>query len=226
MGPSVIFSDLDGTLLDEAYSFDAARPALEAVRARGIALVFVTSKTAAETLRLQRLMSVDGPFVVEDGGGVYLRPDERIALGAPYEEVRLAARRLGVRGFGDMSVEEVARETGLPIEVAALAKRREFDEPFLAAPAGIEEAARALGLRVTRGGRWWHLHGDTDKGRAVRLLKERLGPARTIGLGDSPLDEPMLAETDVRVRVKRGPAEWNDRVLEFLSESRPGRRRP
>ena len=48
----VIFSDLDGTLLDhQTYSPAPARPALEALRARAIPLVLCTSKTRAEVER-------------------------------------------------------------------------------------------------------------------------------------------------------------------------------
>ncbi|MGH7164393.1 MAG: HAD hydrolase family protein, partial [Nitrospiraceae bacterium] len=45
----VLFSDLDGSLLDPlTYSFNAARDALEALRTRRIPLVLATSKTRAE----------------------------------------------------------------------------------------------------------------------------------------------------------------------------------
>jgi hypothetical protein len=45
----VVFSDLDGTLLDhETYSFDAARPGLDALKSRGIPLILASSKTRAE----------------------------------------------------------------------------------------------------------------------------------------------------------------------------------
>ena len=45
----VVFTDLDGTLLDHtSYSHQAAEPALEAIRERRIPLVFCTSKTRAE----------------------------------------------------------------------------------------------------------------------------------------------------------------------------------
>ena len=45
----VVFSDLDGTLLDHStYSWKAAAPALAALRDRGIPLILASSKTSAE----------------------------------------------------------------------------------------------------------------------------------------------------------------------------------
>ena len=48
----VIFSDLDGTLLDsQTYSFQAAEPALLALRKQGTPLVLCTSKTRVKVWR-------------------------------------------------------------------------------------------------------------------------------------------------------------------------------
>ena len=45
----VIFTDLDGTLLDgNTYAFDAATEALDAARSHQIPVVLVSSKTRAE----------------------------------------------------------------------------------------------------------------------------------------------------------------------------------
>ncbi|MCG7852909.1 MAG: HAD hydrolase family protein, partial [Methanosarcinaceae archaeon] len=45
----VVFTDLDGTLIDhDTYSYKAARPALAALKKQGIPLIFCTSKTRAE----------------------------------------------------------------------------------------------------------------------------------------------------------------------------------
>ncbi len=271
----VVFTDVDETLLDrETYSFEAARPALAEIRRRGIPLVLCTSKTAAEILRLQGLLGIREPFVAEDGGGLGLPPgyfrdppapaEDRgdhllVPLAAGREEVLRGLARLrelagpALRAFSEMSVEEVAGLTRLPPELAALALERRFDEPFLLEDGDgsllprLAREAEALGLRLSRGGRFHHLHGDVDKGRAVRrlrgLFEAQGGPLRTLGLGDSPLDLPLLLETDLAVVVRRkdgahdrvlvegvpglrlapaaGPAGWNAAVLEILAEDAP-----
>src|SRR5215204_785786 len=150
----VVFSDLDGTLLDhDTYSFDAARPALERLGHAGVPVVLCTSKTRAEVEPLREALENDSPFIVENGGAAFIPdgyfsgeidiPDaERVgdmlvvALSDPYAELVAALGRASresgvrVRGFADMTDAEVAAATGLPIEDARRARRREFDEPF------------------------------------------------------------------------------------------------
>lgn len=255
----VIFTDLDGTLLDAGtYSWEEAAPALELVRSSATPLVFSSSKTRAEIEKLRRELANGDPFVAENGGGVFIpegyfpfpvpgRTADALRvtdIGLPYARVRrvlkeaAAAAGVTVRGFGDMTDREVARLTGLGIEEAALARRRDYDEPFVvtsgeAAP--LLDAIEARGLRWTRGGLLYHIMGRHDKGQAVRLLKghfERaFGAVETIGLGDGRNDLELLAEVDRPVLVRRrdgtyepmeveglvrtegaGPAGWNEAV--------------
>lgn len=231
----IVYTDLDETLLDrETYSFAAAAPALEALAARGIPLVPCTSKTAAETLHVLGQLGVSSPFIVEGGAALYVPKTFKPSvlgwidrgshwmkpLAAGREEVLRGFAALqecaggALRGFSEMSVDEVATETGLPLELAALAMKREFDEPFRIGGAREETAsrlaavARGRGLVVSVGGRFHHLHGDTDKGRAVRemtaLFWRALGRVRTIGVGDSDIDLPMLQEVDVPIALPHG----------------------
>ena len=86
---------------------------------------------------------------------------------------------------------------------------REYDEPFLlldeARLTPLRAAAEARGLQLTRGGRFLHLCGDTDKGRALRalvaLLAEEGRAFATVGLGDAPNDLP-LKRHDYRVHFQ------------------------
>lgn len=228
---ALVFTDLDGTLLDhDGYDWKPAASALRELAARSIPVVIVTSKTRPEVESLLLEMALETPFIVENGAAVFFpgrwagwagpgaptRDGCRaLVLGVDYPVVRhfleSLPAELGARGFGDWSVEEVARRTGLPLERAALAKRRDFTEPFVLDDPDrlpeVERLARAAGLRITRGGRFLHLMGaGQDKGRAVELViervSERLGhPVATVGLGDSPNDLPMLQRVDVPVVV-------------------------
>ena len=91
-----------------------------------------------------------------------------------------------IRSFSRLSTPEVQDLTGLPDEQVARARLREHTEPFVL-EAGSEEfvrrAAERRGLRVIRGGRFHHLSGELDKGRAVRQVLTLLAPAASIGLG-------------------------------------------
>lgn len=260
----LVFSDLDGTLLDPVrYSFADALPALGLLRAQGVPLVLCSSKTRAEMLLYRQRLDNQHPFIAENGGGVYvpagyfstpfasdqtLAGYERVALGTPHGEIRRqfvalrAQTGARVQGFTDMRIEEIAALTGLDTEQAALAKQREFDEPFVfdgPPDTGFLQAISGAGLNWTQG-RIFHVMGQHDKGRAVRLLtalfaRER-GRMVTLGLGDGPNDLPMLQAVDHPVLVRReagpievdtpvagltlthstGPKGWNEAVLEFL----------
>jgi mannosyl-3-phosphoglycerate phosphatase len=259
----VIFTDLDGTLLHpRTYSFKDASSALDLIKERGIPLVLCSSKTRAELEVYRKRLDNDHPFISENGGGIYLPAGyfpfhgsgdqqggyEVIALGSTYEEIRkrFAAMRdrlgISVRGFGDMTTEEVAGLTGLTIEEARLAKQRDFEEPFIFPGVPDDRFFSEIEgekLRWTQG-RFFHLMGDHHKGKAVhilrRLYERRDGPVVTIGIGDSLNDLPFLFAVDRPVLVKKetgrydaridipgliraegiGPAGWNEAVLELL----------
>ncbi len=269
----LVCTDLDGTLLDETtYGFQAARTALAALRDRGIPLILCTSKTFTETVEVQAALGITDPFIVENGGGLYFRPGQlqaaglpqetvgawhRISLGTAYQHLVAQFRSLRERlelpliGYSDLSVEALAGETGLSLAAATRAKQREFDEPFRLQGArsldveALERQILGLGLRLTLGGRYFHLSGPHDKGWALGLLRDLLQgpgePLHLIALGDSPNDLPMLETADTAVVVMRpgrqhhpvllerlpsavratgvGPEGWNQSLLHLLGES-------
>lgn len=62
----LLFTDLDGTLLDHHdYDYSAALPAISELNAQGIPWIMTTSKTAAEVIELKQ--EIDNPyaFIVE-----------------------------------------------------------------------------------------------------------------------------------------------------------------
>ncbi len=196
----IIFTDMDGTLLDTGYSFKKALPALKLIKEKEIPLVLCSSKTRAEIEHYRRRLENTHPFVSENGGGVFIpknyfrpgilsrgpagsRPGDYIVirLGTDYAGLRKALRELrsegfDITGFGDMSIAEIAALTGLEISEAAMAAQRDFDEPFKFE--GDETALRKLLQRIRSGGLDYtkgellHLTGNNDKGRAVEILKQ------------------------------------------------------
>jgi mannosyl-3-phosphoglycerate phosphatase len=247
----VVFTDLDGTLLDrDTYSYAQAEPAMAHLRSIGVPVVLVTSKTRAEVAALRARMGNTDPFIVENGAAVVIPGAADLVLGstsaAAREALREAAARSGVRvrGFGEMSVAEIAERTGLAAEVAELASRRFFGEPFviLEGEAGrLEGELEALGFQMTRGGRFFHVLGGCDKGRAVEALTEYLGDRDSIGLGDAPNDigflrvvrQAVLIPSEHLERMRealpaaliageRGPAGWNEAIFRLIKYHRAG----
>jgi len=234
----VIFTDLDGILLDySSYSLEQAKPSLQLVRQLGIPLVICSSKTRKEIEYYRKKLDNNHPFISENGGGIFIpkgyfpfdlshpryeiitgRNYHVIRLGARYEDLRNALeelRREGyqVRGFGDMSVEEIAETTGMKPVAAKMAIQRDFDEPFVhTGPAyqlsGLLRAIHKKGFKFTQG-RFYHILGNSNKGIAVSILidlyvrKFHDTGIRTIAVGGSPNDKPMLQRVDHPVLVKK-----------------------
>ncbi len=161
---TVVFSDLDGTLLDrESYSWAPAADTVRTLIERGAAIVFCSSKTFAEQRALQEEMGVHAPMVVENGSAVVVprgyfsgcaatsaagRWHARGAyveavLGLPHRQVVEALREvrrstgLDARGYADMTPDEVRRRTGLSAPAARRARAREFSET-VEVPGGAE----------------------------------------------------------------------------------------
>lgn len=226
---AVVFSDLDGTLLDlETYSWEEARPAVELLRSRGIPLVLCSSKTRAEIEHHRRELALDAPFIVENGSAVFIPAPEGcsvIELGLPVGEIRrrLAGLRgelgLDLRGYADLSLSEIRRSTGLDEEAARRASLREYSETLLEesftpeALARLQEALAACGLSGAAGSRFVTVTGrGADKGQATRLLLDlfrRQAPSVVaVGLGDGPNDAPMLAAVDLPYLVRKPSGAW------------------
>ena len=184
----VVFTDLDGTLLDhDTYSFQPAVSALQRLRELHVPVVFVTSKTFQEVDHWRKVMNNQSPFAVENGAAVYAREGdpplpkdaagqcegyEMVEFGVPYHDLtralKWAARETGcrVRGFADMTAQEISRECDLPLEQALLAKTRQYDEPFRLIkgdPESLRRAVERRGLRLLRGGRFFQLPDTTTK---------------------------------------------------------------
>lgn len=219
----MIFADLDGTFLDEGYGCHHTKPIVDQLHALGGSVVFCSSKTREEIEYYRRSAGIDEPFIAENGGTIYIPKGyfpfdyagaktqhyNIIRLGTSYQILRKKLAEIGqttaakLLGFGDMTLEELAYDTGLPLDLARLAKRREHDEPFRIVEGSRARVLRAIrheGLKCTQGGRYLHLTGNSDKGKAVAVLKslygEMFGRLETYAVGDGPNDAPMLRAVD------------------------------
>ncbi|AEH61207.1 mannosyl-3-phosphoglycerate phosphatase [Methanosalsum zhilinae DSM 4017] len=273
----IVFTDMDGTLIDhDTYSYKPAEEALSLLKNREIPLIFCTSKTRAEIEVYTKEMGLIHPFISENGGAIfiplnYFNVDYKydyisknyhvIELGTKYQTLRKVLEgirsELGLKivGFGDLTPSEISEITGLDLESAKLAGKREYDEAFTIENDGYTQEElqeliekmisiiKSSGLSYTKGGRFWHLMGDNDKGKAVKILsqiyEQEYGPLKTIGLGDSLNDLSMLHAVDIPVLVQKpggihdpeindprikysegvGPVGWNLSLKKILSDS-------
>ncbi|WP_341936302.1 HAD-IIB family hydrolase [Marinimicrobium sp. C2-29] len=199
--PTLVFTDLDGTLLNhDDYSWEAARPALEALQRQSIPLILVSSKTDREMLALRQALGNRDPLVCENGSLILIPEDRLEPLGVSvdersisdgyYYDYRGVAREQILQvltelksdyrftGFAWMTTGEIVQHTGLSEEAAAMAGQRKASEPLLwrGEPEELEAFRAELArnkLRLLEGGRFYHVMGQCDKGDAVRTLQSR-----------------------------------------------------
>jgi len=267
----VIFTDLDGTLLDrDDYSFNPAEPALHLIRLKNIPLILSSSKTRAEIEIYRKQLKNNHPFISENGGAVFIPkgyfsfpyPYDRelkeyfvLELGASHPQIIEALESIKketgipIKGFSNLSEKEISSLCGLSLEEAGLAKRREYDEPFLMEGGEkeieiVKRKAEEKEMNCVWGGRFQHIIGKNDKGKAVEILKElyenQFFTISTVGIGDSMNDPPMFFAVDHPIFLKgendpspetlpsvqnltvvkgKGPHAWNETILKIIAES-------
>lgn len=226
MKKMVVFSDLDGTLLDhDTYEWEVARPVLEELGERRVPLVLTSSKTLAEMAELRREMALDEPVVAENGAFIEIPdgyfpvapespspPVSRSELQRIFAEIREHGA-FDCTAFHELGDTGIAEATGLTLAQARLANRREASEPVLwrdttARLAAFEALAAGRGLRALRGGRFVHLMGRIDKAQALAALVDAYRhkwpehEVVSVALGDGPNDLGMLRAADIAVVIR------------------------
>jgi mannosyl-3-phosphoglycerate phosphatase len=231
--PIVVFSDVDGVLHHPSlHSCTEAARALQRLRREDVPLALCSSHTRAEVEWIQQELGIRHPFVCESGGAAFIPagyfefavPGARdlagyqaVEFGRPYAEVagtlhRTAERlRTEIVGFGDMSVEEVARDCRLPLLQARLSKLREYGERFRvldpdeATRGRLFRALKAARLRCVTGERYDQVGAPVDNSIGVSVLlglyNRACGPVLTVGLVDELADDKALQFVNHRVIV-------------------------
>lgn len=223
----IVFSDLDGTLLDRDYSWHKAALAVQVLREAGIPLVLNSSKTLAEMREIRAELGLDSVCIAENGGVIEGLEGAPTGGGSVRDDLVALAGQLreeeGFRfeGFVDWEVEQLMEMTDLSREQAVNAMKREATEPIVWLDTAdrllvFERLLRKQGVKVVRGGQFRHLmRADRDKGSAMQEVlqwyrKQDDAEWASVALGDSPNDWPMLERADVAVQIPRreGAGEW------------------
>jgi mannosyl-3-phosphoglycerate phosphatase len=198
-GKKIIYTDLDGAFLDEKnYSFRESLPALRVAQERGVPVIFCSSKTCAEIEHFRKATEVNDPFVVENGGAIYVPKgyfpfaiddsmsrdgydvielgESYLGLVALFRLLRASSPNFDIVGFSDLTVKELALECRMTLDEAERAKARGYTEPFRFSditPEKIDifqDRIRQVGRQFSVGDRYHHLQGNHDKGQAVEIL--------------------------------------------------------
>ena len=243
----ILFTDLDGTLLDRwTYSYQESLWAINLLKRRKIPIIFCSAKTQAEQEEYRKILGITDPFIVEEGGAILIPQDyfsfpfdycqqtkdySIIKLGSSYGQVisalNAAVEKSGcqIKGFGSLTTEEVAQDSNLSIEMAALARQREYTETFKIV--GAEKEAKELLRRIEEEGftwccgeRYYRIKGKTDKGKAARILielfKKAFGKIKSVAIGNCFNDKPLLEAVDFPIIVQRIDGKWEEMDIEGL----------
>lgn len=195
----LIFSDLDGSLLDhDNYCHKAADELLVELEHDQIPVILTTSKTRAEVMSIREELNNCHPFIVENGAAIFIphgyfseKPVDCLEIEDywVYSFSQSRSHWLGLLNkakklfphsfshFAAMKEEVIAQVTGLSLEQSQLANQREFGEPI--SWLGVDKAKQEFvqwledqGGNVLQGGRFLHLSGACDKGQAMTWLKQ------------------------------------------------------
>lgn len=114
--------------------------------------------------------------------------------------------------FTDLGVDGIMKATGLPEEQARQSADRHFGEPvqWRGSEQSLQrfcEAVSELGGNTLVGGRFVHVSGATDKGKALQWLAQCYSDqwqakVTTVALGDGGNDVAMLATADYPIIVR------------------------
>lgn len=247
--PAIVFYDVDRLLTSQCPQASQSATGLATLTDERITIVYCSHRTRAEMEGIRRDTGVFHPFVCENGAAAFVPdgyfgvelPDSRtvggydaIEFAKPYQHVVQVLYRTALRlhahvlGFSDMSVEAVARECGLTLLQARLAKLREYDEPFrlvhddLQVERRLLRALEAAGLTCTLRGRHHYAGTAPGPGAAIRALttlyRSRFGAVVTVAAGGDAMRRRADVSLDTSSTAK--PQDWLDGVLHAVREIR------
>ncbi|HEY7571702.1 MAG TPA: HAD-IIB family hydrolase [Nitrososphaeraceae archaeon] len=199
MTQKVIFTDIDGTILDESGGYGNTPRIISSLMKDNVPVILCSAKTLAEQVRIRKELGLNDPFIIENGGAIVFEKgyfdnplilgnhrfvehnDEYvIELGKPATQIRELLNdirtkfNLNFKGVADTSMEELASLTNLSTNHAKEMSRREYGETILQIDerdlVKLTNIARDMDLNIIHGGRFFDVTMGNDKGKAVELL--------------------------------------------------------
>ena len=217
----LIFTDLDGTLLDrDNFKFDKVINYVRELIQKDIHIIPNSSKTLGEINNFNRELDEDLPFIVENGAAIYKLNlinssfPEKISLSRETSEIsKIFDKKVSIkfrskcRFINKLSIDKQEKILGLSKQKIRFALNREYTIPLLFDGSKNEKTSffksvSDAGLSLQEGGRVINLCDKVSKAQAMKkvikifkkIVKEEL---ITIGVGDNFNDLEMLKNSDI-----------------------------
>ena len=218
---TIIFSDLDGTILDkDSFKFDKIKNFIRKLISKNVVLVPNSSKTEIEIKDFIRELGVNIPFICENGSAIYnlnlisKKLPKKIILSKSVKTISKIYKKkvsLKIRNkitdLRKINKLEQLKIFGLPKNKIDLALKRSFTIPikFKGKKKDKKKFVKLIkdsGLKVQEGGRIMNLGDNVDKSMALKVFLNHVKtfinkPIKTIGVGDNHNDIKMLKNTDI-----------------------------
>jgi phosphoglycolate phosphatase (TIGR01487 family) len=196
--------DIDGTLTIDRRSSILCLDAIRALRIldkNNIAVVLVSSNALPIVVGLKKYIGLSGPAIGETGALIFFNEKEIVSTTKyssreAYEDVLV---RFNEYVYGSWQNMFRIHDYALRIKKEYLVRAYEIYEQI---KNYVEKHYDYL--KVGYSGYAIHLTPkDTGKGKALRIVMERLGIRReeTVGVGDSMMDLEFMEETGIKVAV-------------------------
>lgn len=195
----IIFTDIDGTILDNTGEYGETPKLISSLIKNNIPVILCSAKTLAEQNRVRKQIGLTDPFIVENGGAIVIEKEyfdlsqimkdypvkERdgnyiIELGKPATKIREILNdirknfNISFRGVADISIQELSNIAKLSTESAKEMAHREYGETILQIEKKdldrLTRIARERNLSLIHGGRFFDVTMGNDKGKAVEIL--------------------------------------------------------
>ena len=190
----IIFSDIDGSFMNhEDYSFDELK--LFVARISKICkIIFVSSKTYEEIIKLKQKLKISFPFIVENGACIFFpKNDLNIKRGkinfieigdhVGYKISRFVSKdyklklnflkkEFSFKFFSEINIENAKKITNLNSSSLLDSKKRMFTDPIFWQDKenkilDFQSRLKDLKLETSFGGRFIHVSDNFNKGKSV-----------------------------------------------------------
>jgi mannosyl-3-phosphoglycerate phosphatase len=206
----IIFSDVDGTILDfENYSYKISLSAIRALAGKGIPLILVSSKTYREMLKLHKRLMLPWPFIFENGAGIAQHGTYTL-YGKSYNELvqykPIIQEICGAIIWADrLPLTKLSKYTGLSTrkvkDMMARMASLLFIAPHTLNTQTINKQLHPFGIAITTGGKFFTvIDSNVNKGSAVQMIqamyRQHYTTIYSYAIGDGLNDIEMFNAVD------------------------------